>query len=32
LPMQVGNGKLAAAAVPQPDAVARHSDDADSGA
>jgi regulator of protease activity HflC (stomatin/prohibitin superfamily) len=32
LPMRVGNGKLATAAVPQPDAVARHSDDADSGA
>ena len=28
LPVQVSNGKLAAAvAVPQPDAVARHSDD-----
>jgi hypothetical protein len=29
--MQVANGKLAAAAVPQPGAVARHNDDADSG-
>jgi regulator of protease activity HflC (stomatin/prohibitin superfamily) len=28
LPMQVSNGKLAAAAVPQPGAVARHDDDA----
>jgi regulator of protease activity HflC (stomatin/prohibitin superfamily) len=28
LPVQVSNGKLAAAAVPQPDAVVRHSDDA----
>jgi regulator of protease activity HflC (stomatin/prohibitin superfamily) len=27
LPVQVSNGKLAAAAVPQPDAAARHSDD-----
>jgi len=27
LPVQVSNGKLATAAVPQPDAVARHSDD-----
>jgi SPFH domain / Band 7 family len=27
LPIQAGNGKPAAAAVPQPDAVARHSDD-----
>jgi hypothetical protein len=33
LPAQVGNGKLAAAAaVAQPDAVARHNDDADPGA
>ena len=33
LPMQVGNGELAAVAVPQPDAAARHHhDDADSGA
>src|SRR5436309_1748985 len=33
LPTQVGNGKLAAAAVPQPNAVARRNDDdADSGA
>jgi hypothetical protein len=33
LPVQVGNGKLAAPAVPQPDAVARPNDDeADSGA
>jgi hypothetical protein len=32
LPMPVGNGKLAAAAVPQPGAAARHNDDnADSG-
>ena len=32
-PMQAGNGKLAAAAAPQPGAVARHNDDdADSGA
>jgi hypothetical protein len=27
LPRQISNGKLAAAAVPQPDAMARHSDD-----
>jgi hypothetical protein len=33
LPMQVSNGKLAAATVPQPDAAARHKDTAaDSGA
>jgi hypothetical protein len=33
LPTQVGNGKLAAAAVPRPGAVARHNDDdADLGA
>jgi hypothetical protein len=33
LPTQVGNGKLAAAPVPQPDAVARpNDDDADPGA
>jgi regulator of protease activity HflC (stomatin/prohibitin superfamily) len=32
LPVQAGNGELAAAVVPQPGAVARHTDDADSGA
>jgi regulator of protease activity HflC (stomatin/prohibitin superfamily) len=32
LPVQAGNGGLAAAAVPQPGAVARHDNDADSGA
>jgi hypothetical protein len=32
LPVQAGNGELAAAVVPQPGAVARHNDDADSGA
>jgi regulator of protease activity HflC (stomatin/prohibitin superfamily) len=31
-PLQVGNGKLAAAAVPGPDAAARHNGSADSGA
>jgi regulator of protease activity HflC (stomatin/prohibitin superfamily) len=30
-PLQAGNGKLAAAALPQPGAVARHNDDADPG-
>ena len=32
LPVQAGNGELDAAVVPQPGAVARHNDDADSGA
>jgi regulator of protease activity HflC (stomatin/prohibitin superfamily) len=32
LPMRAANGELAAAAAPQPGAVARHNDDADSGA
>jgi len=32
LPVQAANGDLAAAVVPQPGAVARHTDDADSGA
>jgi regulator of protease activity HflC (stomatin/prohibitin superfamily) len=32
LPVQAANGELAAAEVPQPGAVARHADDADSGA
>ena len=32
LPMQAANGELAAAVVPQPEAAARHNDDADSGA
>jgi regulator of protease activity HflC (stomatin/prohibitin superfamily) len=32
LPVQAANGELAAAVVPQPEAVARHADDADSGA
>src|SRR5690348_1878818 len=32
LPVQAGNGELAAAPVPQPGAMARHTDDADSGA
>ena len=32
LPVQAANGELAAAVVPQPGAVARHNDDADSGA